>query len=418
MPNPTRPPRLLAALLALRAFKPLRYREYRLLWLGQIFGSMGMWMDEVTRGWLIYELTDSALQLGLARGVQAIPYLLFSPLAGSAADRYPRRTQLLIAQGATVLIYGATAMLVFTGLIRTWHVYVTAFLVATAQVFQQPARASMISDAVPREYLTNAIGLSSLMFNVSRGLGPALAGALIVVTGTGGAFGVQALFLFLASAFTWPLLPVAHAARATGPRESFARSILEGWKFSWRNETVRAALWCVMLASFFIVPFTTLLPVFARDLLGVGAAGQGFLLTAMGVGAFFSAALVANAGHKRPRGVIMLVSGVMYGLAVVLFSVSPWFALSLAAMATAGLFHVHTNILVQTVVQTYSPTEFRGRTMAIFSTNQAMITIGAMLFGALASLAGPRWAVAIMGAAGSISMVALHFAMPRARLIR
>ncbi len=119
MPNPTHPPRLLAALLSLRAFKPLRYREYRLLWLGQIFGSMGIWTDEVTRGWLIYELTDSVLQLGLAGGVQAIPYLLFSPLAGSAADRYPRKTQLLMAQEATVLIYGATAMLVFTGLIRT-----------------------------------------------------------------------------------------------------------------------------------------------------------------------------------------------------------------------------------------------------------------------------------------------------------
>jgi MFS family permease len=418
MPNPTRPPRLLAALLGLRAFKPLRYREYRLLWFGQIFGSMGMWMDEVTRGWLIYELTDSALQLGLARGVQVIPYLLLSPLAGSTADRYSRKTQLLLAQGATVFIYGATALLVFTGLIRTWHVYVTAFLVATAQVFQQPARASMISDAVPGHYLTNAIGLNSLMFNVSRGLGPALAGALIVVTGTGGAFGVQALFLLLASAFTWPLLPVAHAARGTGRRQSFARSILEGWKVSWKNETVRAGLLCVMLAAFFIVPFTTLLPVFARDLLGVGATGQGFLLTAMGAGAFFSAALVANAGHKLPRGAIMLVSGVMYGLAVVLFSASPWFALSLAAMAIAGLFHVHTNVLVQTVVQTYSPAEFRGRTMALFSMNQAMITVGAMLFGALASLAGPRWAVAIMGAAGSLSMVALHFAMPRARHIR
>ncbi len=418
MPNPTRPPRLLAALLGLRAFKPLRYREYRLLWFGQVFGSIGMWMDEVTRGWLIYELTDSALQLGLARGVQAIPYLLFSPLAGSAADRYSRKTQVLMAQGATVFIYGATALLVFTGLIRTWHVYVTAFLVATAQVFQQPARASMISDAVPREYLTNAIGLSSLMFNVARGLGPALAGALIVVTGTGGAFGVQALFLFLASAFTWPLLPVAHAARATGRRESFARSILEGWTVGWKNETVRTGLLCVLLASFFIMPFTTLLPVFARDLLGVGATGQGLLLTAMGAGAFLSAALVANAGHKLPRGVIMLVSGVMYGLAVVLFSVSPWFALSLAAMAAAGLFHVHTNTLVQTVVQTYSPPEFRGRTMALFSMNQAMITVGAMLFGALASLAGPRWSVAIMGAAGSLSMVALHFAMPRARYIR
>ncbi len=114
----------------------------------------------------------------------------------------------------------------------------------------------------------------------------------------------------------------------------------------------------------------------------------------------------------------MLVSGMMYGLAVVLFTASPWFGLSLTAMAIADLFHVHTNILVQTVVQTYSPPEFRGRTMALFSINRAMITIGVMLFGPLASLAGPRWAVTIMGAAGSLSMVALHFTVPRARHIR
>jgi MFS family permease len=410
-------PKFLAAFLRLRAFEPLRIRQYRLLWSGQAFGATGMWMDEVTRGWLIYELTDSAVQLGLVRGVQAIPFFLFAPLAGSAADRYPRKMQLVVAQAASMVVYAATALLVLTGKIQPWHVYVTAFLVATTQVFQQPARASMISEAVPREYLTNAIGLNSLMFNVSRGVGPALAGVLIVVTGTGGAFAIQALFLLLATAFTSSLVPVAHAARA-GPRESFVRSIVEGWKFSWHNETVRAALLCVMLASFFIVPFTTLLPVYARDLLQVGATGQGLLLTAMGVGAFFSAALVAHAGHKMPRGVIMLVAGVMYGLAAVLFSASPWFALSLAAMAIAGLFHVYTNVLVNTVVQTYSPPDFRGRTMAIFGMHQAVITVGAMLVGALASLAGPRWAVAIMAAVGSLSMVGLHLAMPRARHIR
>src|SRR6185295_7521153 len=174
----------------------------------------------VTRGWLIYELTDSVLQLGLVRGVQAIPFFLFAPLAGSVADRYSRKMQLVLAQGAGVLVYAATAALVFTHLIQPWHVYLLAFLVATTQVFQQPARASMISEAVPHEYLTNAIGFNSLMFNVSRGLGPAIAGALIVVTGTGGAFAVQAVFLFMATFFTWPLRPLEHAPRK-GPRESF-----------------------------------------------------------------------------------------------------------------------------------------------------------------------------------------------------
>jgi MFS family permease len=410
--------RLLDALLKVRAFSTLRYREYRLLWGGQVFGTMGTWMDEVTRGWLIYELTDSVVQLGLVRGIQVIPFVLFSPLAGSAADRYSRKTQLVAAQLTAVTAYAAMALLVLSRLVVPWHVYVAAFLLACAQVFQQPARASMISEAVPHEYLTNAIGFNSLIFNVSRGLGPALAGALIVAFGTDGAYVTQALLLLAACLFTFPLKPVAHALPAGGPRESFAKSIVEGWKYSWTNQTVRAALWCVMLASFFIVPFTTLLPVFARDLLQVGAVGQGMLLTAMGTGAFFSAALVANAGHALRRGMMMLVAGVVYGLSVVLFAASPWYALSLAAMALAGLAHVHCNVLVNTVVQTYSAPGLRGRTMSIFGMHQAVITVAAMVLGLLASAAGPRWAVAMMAAAGALSMLVLNFALPKAKDIR
>jgi len=413
------PRRLVDALLRVRAFSTLRFREYRLLWFGQAFGSMGTLMDEVTRGWLIYELTDSVVQLGLVRGVMVIPYVLLAPFAGSAADRYSRKAQLMIAQLANVVVYAVTAALVLTGNILPWHVYVMAFLAASAQVFQQPARASMVSGSVPREYLTNAIGFNSLMFNVSRAAGPALAGALIVVFGTGGAFAVQALFLLTAVFFTLPLRPAPHPPRSgSAGSESFFTSILEGWKFSWRNQSVRAALGCVMLASFFIVPFTTLLPVFARDLLKVGAQGQGLLLTGMGVGAFFSAALVASAGHRLPRGLMMLVGGVCYGLSVVLFAASPWYVLSIVAMVAAGLSHVYCNVLVNTIVQTYSPAEFRGRTMALFGMHQAVITVGATVYGLLSTVEGVRWAVALMGAVGILSMFALNFTMPGAKRIR
>lgn len=407
------------ALLRVRAFSILRYREYRLLWFGQAFGTMGTLMDEVTRGWLIYELTDSVVQLGLVRGIMVIPYVLLAPLAGSAADRYSRKAQLMIAQLSNVVVYSVTAALVLTGHIEPWHVYVMAFLAASGQVFQQPARASMVTGSVPREYITNAIGFNSLVFNVSRAAGPALAGALIVVTGTGGAFAVQALFLLVAVCFTFPLRPEPHPPRSRDTEnDSFLTSIVEGWKFSWNNRSVRAALACVMLASFFIVPFTTMLPVFARDLLQVGAQGQGFLLTGMGVGAFFSAALVAGAGHRLPRGLMMMVGSLCYGISVMLFAASPWYSLSIVIMVLAGLSHVYCNVLVNTIVQTYSPPEFRGRSMAIFGMHQAVITLGAMLYGLLSTIEGVRWSVASMGAAGVLCIVALNFAMPEAKRIR
>jgi len=382
---------------------------------------MGTWMDQVTRGWLIYQLTDSALQLGLVRGIQAIPFLVLSPLAGSAADRYSRRAQVIVAQFVNALVYAATAALIFFDAIRPWHVYVTAFIMAVVQVFQQPARAAMVSDAVPADNLTNAIGLNAVVFNVARSLGPALAGLIIAMAGTGGTYTVQAAFFLLATFWTVRLreLPQSAGGRAHFmSRESFGRSILEGWKFSWSSEVVRAGLLVVMFANFFIVPFTTLLPVFARDLLNVGATGQGLMLSAMGIGALCSAVLIASVGDRLPRGLIMLCGVGVYGVALIAFSTSSWFHLSLVLMAITGLCHVHAHALVQTVIQAYSPSTLRGRTMALFHMSQVVMTAGSMLVGALSSTLGARWAVGLTGAAGTLSMLAVHMLMPRARHIR
>ena len=410
----------LAAIIRLRAFEALRYREYRLLSYGQLFGNMGTWMDEVTRGWLIYQLTDSVFQLGLVRGVQLIPLLLLSPLAGSAADRYSRKKLLLVAQTMGIVIFATMALLVFTELVRPWHVYLAAVLIGAAQAFQQPARASLVSDTVPLEYLTNAIGLNSLIFNMARICGPALAGALIAALGTGGAYAIQAAFLLLATAWTVQLRPHQHPSG--GPhqpqRESFGQSIVDGWKFSWRSAPVRAGLMCTLIVSLLIAPFTTLLPVFARDLFSVGATGQGFMLTAMGVGALISSGLIASVGHKMIRGKVMLESSMLYGFLLAIFAFSPWFPLSLAVMVIAGLLHVHANALVHTVVQSYSPAEFRGRTMAMFNMAQLLTTAGSMLIGVVAVWLGPRWAVAVLGVAGSIAIITMYVALPHARHIK
>lgn len=411
----------LSLIVRLRAFESLRFREYRLLWYGQVFASLGTWMDQVTRGWLIYELTDSALQLGLVRGIQAIPFLLLSPIAGSTADRYSRKFQVVGAQLATGLLFAVTALLIFAGLIRAWHVYVTAFLMACVQVFLQPSRAAMISDTVPVKTLTNAIGLNAVVFNMARSTGPALAGLLISILGTAVSFTVQAVFFFLSTVWTMQMRSGRDlsAGRGAGAhKESFAQSIIEGWKFSWRNEVVRVGILVVVIAALFIIPFSTLLPVFARDILAVGAQGQGLLLTSMGVGALASSLLIATLGDRMPRGLLMLGGVALYGVLVMIFSASPWFSLSMVLMAAIGLCHVSSHALVQTVLQTYSPPEFRGRTMAIFHMTQVLLLLGGMLVGALSALIGAPWAIALMSAVGTLCMVALFLAAPRARDIR
>jgi MFS family permease len=406
----------------LRVLDALGHREFRLIWYGQIFSSMATWMDQVARGWLIYELTDSAFQLGLVRGVQAIPILLLSPLAGSTADRYSRKMQVLIAQLVDGLLYGVIAVLIITGEIQPWHVYVTAFGMSVVWTFQQPSRAAMVGDAVPLNQLTNAVGLNSIVFNVARSAGPALAGFLIAVFGTAGAYAAQAIFYFVATVWTVQLRSGQQAhARSQGGQahgESLGHSIIEGWKFSWQNEAVRASLLIVVFASLFIIPFMTLLPVFARDILQVGAHGQGLLLSAMGVGALCSSVFIASCGDRLPRINLMLGGVTFYGLIIVAFAVSPWFELSLALMGIVGIVHVTSHALAQTVIQTYSPSEFRGRTMAIFHMTHVVLLVGGIVIGALSSLVGAPWAAASMSLAGTLSMIAIYLGLPRARLIR
>lgn len=414
--------RFLDSLLKLRTFEALHYREFRLLWLGQVSLSMGTWMDQVARAWLIYELTDSTLQLGLVRGIQALPLLLLSPIAGSAADRFDRKLQVLIAQVSDGLMYAAIALLIVSGLIQPWHVYLTAFLKSAVNTFEQPARVAMISDTIPHSHLINAIGLNSIIFNLSRSIGPALAGLLIAIFGTAGSYIVQAVLYLLATIWTVKLRPVPRVASGphgqTAPMTSFAQSIVEGWKFSWRNQNIRIALLITGSASVFIIPFTTLLPVFARDLLGVGATGQGLLLTAMGIGALCSAVMIASVGDRLPRGLLMMGGVMFYGLSVAAFSASSWFKLSFMLMMIVGLFHVSSHALVQTVIQSYSPQEFRGRTMSIYHQSHVILMIGSVLIGALAEILGARWAMASMSVIGALTMVAIYMGMPAARLIR
>jgi len=193
---------------------------------------------------------------------------------------------------------------------------------------------------------------------------------------------------------------------------------VEGWRFSWSDPTVRAALLIVTSASLFILPFTTMLPVYARDILAVGASGQGVLLTAMGIGAFCSSVLVASLGDRLPRGILMLSGVTLYGLAVLAFAASRWFPLSVALMVIAGLFHVSSHTLTQVVVQSYTPSALRGRTMAILQQTHMVQLIGGMVMGALAAVVGAPFAVAAMATAGALAMIAIFLTVPAARRIR
>jgi MFS family permease len=416
------PSGLLGALVRLPTFQALRYRQFRLLWYGQMGNGLAQWMDQVTRGWLLYELTGSAVQLGAVTAIRVVPLLVFSPIAGTLADRHGRKQQLILSQGINAVIFAIMALLILSGHVEPWHVYAIAIGGAVVQVFQLPARQVMTSDAVPPHHLTNAIGLNSVAFNGSRTIGPAVAGVLIAVADTGGSYLVQAVLLAVSTVWTIQLQreqnPALRSQGRKGPQSSFLASTLDGWRFVLQTEAVRTGMAVMMLVAFFTWPFTVLLPIFAKDILEAGSQGQGFLLAGMGVGAFLSAVLIASLGDRLPKGILMVGGAFLYGVTLIGFAASHWLWLSIAIMVAVGIVNVFCSALVQTVVQAHSPPEMRGRVMAVYQQRDVFNTAGSMLIGALAAVWGAQWAMGVMAGACAVVALGMYLAIPNVRTLR
>jgi MFS family permease len=411
---------VLGFLLRFSTFVAFRYPQYRLLWYGQICTGLTFWMDQVTRGWLMYEMTNSALQLGYVTAIRIVPLLLLSPVAGVMADRYGRKLQLAVSESLNAGLYAVMAGLILSGQVAVWHVYAVAIATAMVQVFQAPAQQSMTSESVAPRELTNAIGLNSIAFNSSRTIGPAVAGVLIALTGTGVTYAVQAGLLVLATIWTLLLNEVRRSAQRDqkGATVSLFASAVEGWRFVFHNETVRAGMIVMLLAALLAQPFTTLLPIFAKDVLQAGSSGQGFLLTGMGAGALLSAVTIASLGDRLPKGILMVGGAMAYGMLLVAFAGSQWFPVSVLLMVLVGIANVCCNALVQTVVQGHSPAEIRGRVMGVFQYRDVFNTMGSLLMGALAALWGAQWALGAVGTVCTLLAVAIYFAIPHVRTIR
>ena len=216
----------------IHTFDSLRIRDYRLLWLGQLDTSLGQWMDSITRGYLIYHITSSPLQLGLAAAMRGIPLFLFGIVAGALADRSGRKAQLIVAQVTNAALNLILATLVLTNRVQPWHVYVTGFLVGTVQAFQNPARQTLVSDVAGPKHLLNALALNSMALNSSRAVGPAFAGLLIATVGVHGSYYVQAFMFLLATVWTIQMrIPERGRESARVAREPLFQSIKAGFAY-------------------------------------------------------------------------------------------------------------------------------------------------------------------------------------------
>ena len=385
-----------------------------MLWAGQMTTSLGLWMDQVTRTFLIFNLTGSPLALGFVSAARGLPLLLFGSIAGVVADRYGRKAQLIISQMVNAVLNIILATLVMTHTVQPWHVYLTGFLAGTVQAFQQPARQVLINDLVGEKYLLNAISLNSAALNLSRGLGPLLSGGLNIL-GADVSYFVQAGMYIFASVWTIQIkIPETQQAKASFSREeqSFLSSTKEGFSYVMKNKIILALMVLGLAPMVLGMPFISLMPVFAVKVFHGGSATQGALSAMIGVGAVIGALTIASMARGQGSGKLMMLGAGGFGVFLMLFANTPMLWLAMIFVLFSGRSQSSYTTQDQTIIQTLAPANLRGRVLGIYLLNRAMTPFGSLLAGVLANYLGGPMAVTIMGGSCVVLVLGIRIFAP------
>lgn len=383
--------------LSLQTFSSLRHRDYRLLWAGSLFSSSGQWIQQVSIGWLTYQVTGSPFLLGAVNGFRALPLLLLGPFGGVAADRLDRKRLMLFNQLFLMTVTAVFATAVATGNAHIWNIILFTLLTGVAWAFMMPVRQSIVPKLVPREDLMNAIALNSAGINITRILGPSLAGLLIGLVGIAGNFYMQALAYVGVATMVWLMRvpPIAGASREVSVRHNLS----EGIGYIWRHPTLRLQMSLPLIPVVLSMPYTSLMPVFAKDVLHVGPEGFGVMMAAPGIGALLGSLTIATLGNANRKGPLLFGSLLALGLALAAFSQSRSLPLSLALLVLVGGSQMTFMTTNHTLLQITTPDEFRGRVMGIYMLDQGLVPLGSLLIGTLADLSNAPFAVLTMGSA-------------------
>jgi MFS family permease len=395
-------------------FRALKHRNFQLFFSGQIISLVGTWMQTVAQAWLIYRMTGSGELLGLLGFVGQFPIFLLSPLAGLAADRWPRRRVVIATQSTSMLLAFILAALTMTGRITVWEIIVLATVLGIVNAFDVPARQSFLIEMVGREDLLNAIALNSSMFNGARVAGPAIAGILVAVVGEGWCFllnGVSYLAV-IAGLFLMRIQKTKPVHDGAAPLEK----LREGFRFARHTKPIRALLGLVAIVSFMALPYTVLMPIFAVKILHGGASAYGTLMGAVGVGAMFGALALAMRAELRGLGKVVAYSATGLGASLVLFSGSHWYWISFTILVLSGFAMMMQFTATNTLIQAMVPDQLRGRVMSLYSMMfLGMSPLGSLLAGAVADRIGAPITVAIGGLASCLGGLAFARKWPSMR---
>ncbi|MFA5099392.1 MAG: MFS transporter [Candidatus Omnitrophota bacterium] len=369
-------------------FRALRYRNFRLYFVGQNISLIGTWMQNVAIGWLVYRLTHSAAMLGIVGFASQIPSFVITPFSGVYADRWNKYRVIFVCQVLAMIQALVIAILTLSGRIAIWQIAALSMTLGIISSLEIPTRhAFLVTMVEGKEDLSNAIALNSLMFNAARLIGPPIAGILITLWGEGVCFMVNALsYIAVLWALALMRLP-AHTRPGHAGRP--LQELKEGISYTFGSAPRRSILILVGLMSLIAMSQSVLMPVFARDILGGGANTLGFLAGSVGMGALVGAVYLATQRNPvRMLNIIPAAAGI-FGTALVLFSISRLLWVSMAALFFAGIGLMSHMVVSNTVLQTITEDDKRGRVMSFYTMAfMGMATFGTLLGGSIASRIG------------------------------
>jgi len=372
----------------------LRQRNYRLFFIGQLVSVAGTWMQTVAQSFLVLDLTHSGTQLGLTTAVRFLPVLVFGPLGGLFADRRDKQRVLLVTQTLAGLLAGAFAILIATGSIRLWIVYLLALALGFVNVFDNPARQSFISEMVSARDLPNAVTLNSVAMNMARVFGAALGGVIAAATGLVLCFACNALsfaavLISLLAMRKSELFPAKRVARKKG-------QVRQGLRYVRSTPELLIPLVMIAVVGTLAWEFQVTLPLMASKVFHGGAAAYGVMASVMGAGAV--AGGLISAARPRPRARALCLAAIGWGIAILAAAAAPTMALELAALVFVGYGSITFNSLAKTTLQLVAKPEMRGRVMALWGLAWLGSTpIGGPIVGWVGQSVGARWALVIGG---------------------
>jgi MFS family permease len=384
-------------------FRSLKYRNFKLFFYGQSISLIGTWMQKTAVSWLVYRLTGSALLLGIVGFVSLIPSLVLSPYAGSLVDRHNRYKILMITQLVSMAQAGALAAMIFFEYYNIPCIIGLSLIQGIINAFDVTCRQSLMVEMVDnKEDLPNAIALNSTMTNLARIIGPALAGILLSTFGED--------FCFIGNFVSYvPVLLCLFMMKLNitvnpGNQKSIWLELEEGFKYVSGDKELSSMITLLGISSLFVIPFNTLMPIFAKDLFSGDAKTFSWFESAAGLGSVVSAMYLANLKTAKPLMKITVIASLIFGSSLIFLSAASNLTIGLFFMTFTGVGMMAQTSSINTYIQTHSIPEMRGRAISYFVMSyQGMIPIGSLLIGWTANAFGPRIAVALAGGIGLLA---------------